>query len=156
MKISELLNEQNVFIGLKSETKEGAISALVDTMEDIFPSETVEAAKKAVLEREAIMSTGVGKGLAIPHGKCAGLEESYAAFALLDEPIDFGAIDNQPVTMMFLLVGSQSQNSVHIKMLSRISRLMNNSAFRDRLMDCSTPAEIVKAFKKEEDQFTKV
>ncbi len=153
MRISQLLNEDNVFITLQAGNKEEAITKLVKSLKNQFPENKVDDALHAVLEREAIMSTGVGKGLAIPHGKCAGLEQSHVAFAILDKPLDYGSIDNQPVSMIFLLIGPDSQNSKHIKMLSRVSRLMNNAVFRDKLLQCEDKESILALFKEEEAQF---
>lgn len=155
MRISELLNENNVFISLKASDKTEAITNLVRTFSDELSPEMVEKALQAVLERESIMSTGVGKGLAIPHGKCPGLEHSFVAFARLEEPLDYGSIDKLPVSMLFLLIGPDTQNSLHIKMLSRISRLMNNSVFRDKLLEADDIATILELFKTEEAQYVR-
>lgn len=100
------------------------------------------------------MSTGVGKGLAIPHGKAAEISENYVAFALLETPIDYGAVDGEPVSMVFLLAGPSSNSSQHIKLLSRISRLMNNNQFRERLKECETAKEILEVFEQEEAHFS--
>ncbi len=99
------------------------------------------------------MSTGVGKQLAIPHGKCDSINEILASFAVLDESVEFESIDNQPVKMVFLLVGPEDKSNHHIKLLSRISRLMNSTAFRDKLLQCDNPDEIFETFKTEEKQY---
>lgn len=150
MNIFSLLDSQSVFPDLKVNDKAEILEKLISSLESKVSNGELEKIRSAVLERESIMSTGVGKGLAIPHGKATGIEETYAAFAILNEPVDYEAIDDQPVNMVFLLVGPQSSNSLHIKMLSRISRLMNNSDFRDRLRNCTTSDEIIEQFKKEE------
>lgn len=146
MSIVKLLSEETVFPALSADTKEELLNTMVDSFQSAVNEKELEQIRTAVLEREKIMSTGVGKGLAIPHGKAAGITNNFAAFALLDEPIDYEAIDDQPVSMVFLLVGPEHQNSMHIKMLSRISRLMNNPAFRDKLSACSTAEEILQTF----------
>ncbi len=150
MNIFSLLDSQSVFPDLKVNDKAEILEKLISSLESKVSNGELEKIRSAVLERESIMSTGVGKGLAIPHGKATGIEETYAAFAILSEPVDYEAIDDQPVNMVFLLVGPQSSNSLHIKMLSRISRLMNNSDFRERLRNCTTSDEIIEQFKKEE------
>lgn len=150
MNIFSLLDPETVFPDLKAKDKAEILDKLISSLENKVSEEEVEKIRAAVIERENIMSTGVGKGLAIPHGKSAAIEQTYAAFAILDEPVDYEAIDNQPVNMVFLLVGPQSSNSLHIKLLSRISRLMNNREFRDRLRECETAEEIIEQFKKEE------
>jgi len=150
MNIFSLLNTDTVLPNLEAQDKAEILEKMVASLENKVPEGELEKIRQAVIEREKIMSTGVGKGLAIPHGKTAGIEQTYAAFAILKDPVDYDAIDDQPVNMVFLLVGPQSSNSLHIKMLSRISRLMNNSDFRDRLRECSTSDEIIEQFKKEE------
>ena len=150
MNIFSLLNTDTVLPNLEAQDKAEILEKMVASLENKVPEGELEKIRHAVIEREKIMSTGVGKGLAIPHGKTAGIEQTYAAFAILRDPVDYDAIDDQPVDMVFLLVGPQSSNSLHIKMLSRISRLMNNSEFRERLRECSTSEEIIEQFKKEE------
>lgn len=150
MNIFSLLDPETVFPDLEVKDKAEILDKLVSSLENKVSSEEVERIRTAVIERENIMSTGVGKGLAIPHGKTPGIEQTYAAFAILKEPVDYDAIDDQPVNMVFLLVGPQSSNSLHIKLLSRISRLMNNREFRNELRDCESAEQIIEQFRKQE------
>lgn len=150
MNIFSLLNTETVLPNLEAADKTEVLDKLVSSLEAKVSNGELEKIREAVFEREKIMSTGVGKGLAIPHGKAAGIEQTYAAFAILKDPVDYEAIDDEPVNMVFLLVGPQASNSLHIKMLSRISRLMNNSEFRSRLQKCSTAEEIIEQFKDQE------
>ncbi|MEX0929099.1 MAG: PTS sugar transporter subunit IIA [Balneolales bacterium] len=155
MKIHELLDDENILPQLRVASKQEAIQKLIDTL-TLDVGNAKETCIKAVLERESIMSTGVGKGLAIPHGKAKGLDKTYAAFAKLDPPIEYDAIDGDPVQLIFLLVGPESQNSLHIKMLSRISRLLNSASFRERLIRCKSRKEMLDAFRLEEEQFIRI
>jgi len=150
MNIFSLLDSQTVFPDLEVNDKAEILDTLVSSLKGKVSNGEIERIRTAVVEREKIMSTGVGKGLAIPHGKTPGIEETFAAFAILNDPVEYEAIDDEPVNMVFLLVGPQSSNSLHIKLLSRISRLMNNSDFRDRLRECSSADEIIACFKDEE------
>jgi len=150
MNIFSLLDSQTVFPDLEVNDKAEILDTLVSSLKGKVSNGEIERIRTAVVEREKIMSTGVGKGLAIPHGKTPGIEETFAAFAILNDPVEYEAIDDEPVNMVFLLVGPQSSNSLHIKLLSRISRLMNNSDFRDRLRECSSADEIISCFKDEE------
>lgn len=150
MNIISLLDRHTVLPDLKASNKEEVLNELISLLSPKVTDQELQAIREAVFEREAIMSTGVGKGLAIPHGKARGISDNYAAFCLLKSPIDYEAIDGEPVSMVFLLVGPQSSNSFHIKMLSRISRLMNNSEFRDELNKCASAEEIIKVFAEEE------
>ena len=115
MTIVSLLNKETVNPKLKASDKDDLLDQLINLLSKKVDDEELQRIRDAVLQRESIMSTGVGKGLAIPHGKARGLAHSYAAFALLDEPVEYNAIDNQPVKMVFLLVGPESENSSHLK-----------------------------------------
>jgi mannitol/fructose-specific phosphotransferase system IIA component (Ntr-type) len=152
MRISDFLSSANVFPNLHVSDKEEAIRTLSASVAVHTPGTTAESLFQAVMERERIMSTGVGKGLAIPHGKVNGLETSEMAFARLVDPIEYGSIDQAPVSLMFLVVGPESQSSHHIRLLSRISRLMNNDAFRIALLSCTTADQILEHFREEELQ----
>ena len=155
MNIYSLLSKDTVVAGLNVENKEELLNSLVDLLKGQVEESQLESIRNAVFEREEIMSTGVGKGLAIPHGKSSDISESYASFAILDEPVEFGSIDDQLVDLVFLLVGPESKNSVHIKLLSRISRLLNSSSFRNKLSGSQTGEEILACFEKEEMQYFK-
>lgn len=150
MHIVSLLNEQTVLPDLKASNKKEALDELISSLSEQVDEQERKAIRKAVFEREKIMSTGVGKGLAIPHGKADDISDNYAAFALLSEAIEYDAIDGEPVNMIFLLVGPQSSNRFHIKMLSRISRLMNNNTFREKLANSLSAEEIIEIFSEEE------
>jgi len=152
MRISDFLSTANVFPRLQVSDKEEAIRTLSASIALRTPGTSAETLFQAVMDRERIMSTGVGKGLAIPHGKVNGLETSQMAFARLVDPIDYGSIDQAPVSLVFLVVGPDSQSSQHIRLLSRISRLMNNDAFRNALSACGTAEEILAHFRQEELQ----
>ncbi|MEX0681348.1 MAG: PTS sugar transporter subunit IIA [Balneolales bacterium] len=156
MKISDLLDNSNVIPALEAHNKKDAINKLIDTLSSKLKNETIESVRQAVMEREEIMSTGVGKGLAIPHGKSKKIEKTYVAFGKLIDPVDYEAIDGEPVNILFLLVGPESQNSVHIKMLSRISRLLNSSAFREKLLSSNSSESIIELFRSEEEHFVRI
>ena len=102
------------------------------------------------------MSTGVGNGFAIPHGKTDAVTDIVAAFAVTAEPIDYQSLDEKPVRLVFLLVGKDNLVGPHIKLLSRISRLMNKEEFRKRLLELKTPKEIIDTFKQEEATYFEV
>ncbi len=153
MDIYSLLNRSSIAAGLKAEDKSDLINELVDLLEPQVGEGQLEKIRESVFEREQIMSTGVGKQLAIPHGKCSGIENILASFAVLDKPVDFDSIDNEPVKLVFLLVGPNSKSSTHIKLLSRISRLMNSASFREKLVQCTTADQIFEAFQNEEIEY---
>jgi len=99
------------------------------------------------------MSTGVGNGFAIPHGKTDAVSDIVAAFAVTAAPIDYQSLDEQPVRLVFLLVGKDSMVGPHIKLLSRISRLMNKEEFRKKLLAAASPKEVLEIFRTEEAMY---
>lgn len=153
MKVSELLKPEFIISDLKGETKEEIINELVDLFKDDSRIEDIEKVRSAILDREKVMSTGVGKGFAIPHGKTNAVKEIIGAFGKIKDGIDYDALDGNPVQLVFLLVGKDNLISTHIKLLSRISRLMNKDDFRHRLMEADSADEIVNLFNDEEEHF---
>lgn len=156
MKVSELLNPGVIISDLKGNKKEDVINELIDLFSDDNRVIDIEKVRSAVLDREKIMSTGVGKGFAIPHGKTNSISDIIAAFGKTKSPIDYDALDNQPVHLVFLLVGKDNLVSKHIKLLSRISRMMNKDDFRNRLLDAGSVEEIIDIFHKEEENYFEV
>jgi fructose-specific phosphotransferase system IIA component len=153
MKISDLLTEEFVVTNLEGSSKEDIINAIVDlaaTSSKVLDKDKMRA---SVFEREQIMSTGVGDGFAIPHGKTDAVSDIVGAFAVTAQPIDYESLDEKPVRLVFLLVSKASAVGVHIKLLSKISRLMNKAEFRNRLLTMQSPKEIIDMFKQEEASY---
>ena len=153
MNLFSLLDKSAILANLSVDHKDELLDEMVNVLKEQVDDEQLKEIRESVFEREKIMSTGVGKSLAIPHGKVASIEENYASFAVLKEPIEFDSIDGEPVKIVFLLVGPEKKNSIHIKLLSRISRLMNSSSFRETLSECTTADEIYEAFLQEEIKY---
>jgi fructose-specific phosphotransferase system IIA component len=153
MKVSELLKPEFIIPELNGESKEEIINELIDLFKNDPRVEDIDKVRSAVLDREKVMSTGVGKGFAIPHGKTNAVKEIIGAFGKIKDGIDYDALDGNPVNLVFLLVGKDNLISTHIKLLSRISRLMNKDDFRHRLTEANTADEIVKLFSDEEEHF---
>lgn len=150
MKISDILEEKLVVTNLPGNSKETIINAMVDIVGQSSKVLDKEKVRNAVFEREKIMSTGVGNGFAIPHGKTDAVSDIVASFGITAEPINYQALDEKPVRLVFLLVGKDNLVGPHIKLLSRISRLMNKEEFRSKLLGLQTPREVIEAFKQEE------
>ena len=148
--IHELLSPATIRVGLAEDTKEAVIDGLLDVLRDEPAMRDAEAAREAVMERERVMSTGVGKGLGLPHAKTSAVTRTLAAFAVTAAPVDFDAIDDRPVRLVFLLIGHERSGLEHIKILSRISRLMNRDAFRERLLDADSPEAVHQLFEEAE------
>lgn len=153
MKICEILKVSKIIPSMKSANKEDAINELIDLFRDDERVRDLDSIKISVQEREKIMSTGVGKGFAIPHAKTNSVNEIIAAFGKLENPIDFQALDDQPVNLVFLLIGKENLAGPHIKLLSRISRMMNIDEFRENLAKAITAEEIYSLFENEEKKY---
>lgn len=153
MKISEYLSTDVIIPELKGNTKIEIINELINLYKYSGKVSDIEKVRAAVIERENIMSTGVGKGFALPHGKTESVNDIIAAFGKSNKPIDYQALDQQPVYLVFLLVGKDNLVSAHIKLLSRISRMMNKVEFREKLKSLNTAEEIFEAFKLEEETY---
>jgi len=154
MKITDILNEDNVRVNLPGTTKEEILNAMIDLAAQSSHVTDKEKMRTAIFEREKIMSTGVGSGFAIPHGKTDAVSNIVAAFATTENAIDYQSLDEQPVRLIFLLVGRDTMVGPHIKLLSRISRLMNKEDFRKKLLGASDVAGMLQIFKDEEAAYT--
>ena len=153
MKLTEILNLDKIIIDFKGSTKEEIINEMIDMFKGDERVTDIESIRTVVLEREKIMSTGVGSGFAIPHGKTNMVTEMVAGFGLLKNPIDFEALDGEPVNLIFMLIGQEDSVGQHIKMLSRISRIMNQESVRDNLANASTTEEIFQIFEEEDSKY---
>jgi PTS system fructose-specific IIC component len=156
MKVTDILKTDFIISELKGNEKTVIINELINLFENDSRVNDIEKVRSAVLEREKIMSTGVGKGFAIPHGKTDAINEIIAAFGKTVTSIEYQALDNKPVNLVFLLVGKDDLVSTHIKLLSRISRMMNKDEFRDKLTKAGSSEEIFDLFKKEEENYFEV
>jgi fructose PTS system EIIBC or EIIC component len=156
MKVHELLNLKYVLTEFKSENKNDVINELVDLLKGDERIIDLEEVRKCVFEREEKMSTGVGKGFAIPHGKTNSVNDILAAFGKSERPIEYNSLDGEPVHLVFLLIGKENLVAKHIKLLSRISRLMNNEEFRKKLVEADSKESILKIFTDEEQNYSDV
>ena len=145
MRLVEILKPENIKVPLEAHSKVEAITELVNVL---GKNNAVADAKKvleAVLERESTRTTGIGNGLAIPHGKCNGAKDLIMAIGKCATPIDFQAIDGRPVSLIWLLVSPPDKTGPHIHALARISRLMTIEKFRQSLAAAQTPQEVFDA-----------
>jgi len=142
-----------VVSGLEGDSKEDIINALVDLIGTSQKVQDRDKVRQAIFDREKLMSTGVGNGFAIPHGKTDAVTDIVAAFAVTARPIDYQSLDEKPVRLVFLLIGKDNMVGPHIKLLSRISRLMNKEQFRSQLLTLKTPREIIDLFRQEEASY---
>ncbi len=132
MEISDLLSAEGVIPSLKVSGKKQALQELAAKA-----AQLTDLPERAIfdilLERERLGTTGIGGGIAIPHGKLPTLDRLYGIFARLDSPVDFDAIDDQPVDLFFLLLAPESAGADHLKALARVSRLLRDKMVCDKL-----------------------
>ena len=132
MEISDLIGPDSVVANLRSTSKKQALQELAKRAADITGMHE-RAIFEVLLERERLGTTGVGNGIAIPHGKLPNLDRLYGLFARLGRPIDFDSIDEQPVDLIFLLLAPESAGADHLKALARVSRLLRDKAVCEKL-----------------------
>ncbi len=135
MNMREALKESCVIADLKGATKKEILSELVSSFKEAGIIPSVEEAVAVILEREKLGSTGIGDGIAIPHGKMKGIDRILCAFGRSKEGVPFDAVDGKPVHIFFLLLAPEDSAGLHIQMLSRISRILRDPAFRKRLTE---------------------
>ena len=150
MQLIDLLTLDRIKIPLESRSKEQVLAELVEVVAaGLEPAQRAELLR-AVRDREAVLSTGIGHGVAIPHGKSPILPGLLMAAGVAAEPVDFDALDGQPVRLFFLLVGPESAAGPHIKALSRIARLIRSEEVRASLMSAGTADAFSAALKQSE------
>ena len=153
MKISDILSTDVISVNMEVSDKEDSINKVINLAAKSNKISDVNKVAQTIFEREKLVSTGVGKGFAIPHGKTDAISDVVAAFAITKDPIDFDSIDGEPVRFIFLLIGKENLLNTHIKLLSRISRLMNKDEFSEKLIEAKTSEEVLNIFKEEEKNY---
>jgi len=142
MILTQILQPTCIMAPLASTNKDDAIEELINLLADNDCLAERGEALEAVLAREQTRSTGIGSGIAIPHGKCSAAKELVMAVGIATDPIEFDSIDNKPVNIILLLVSPPDQTGPHIQALARISRLMLDEQFKSQLEKAQSPEEV--------------
>ena len=142
MRLSELLSPARIRVPLRAADKEGVLRELVEMVGNGGLSDEVLA---AILERERQFPTGIGYGVAVPHGKTPALSALVVVAGTTPAPVPYETIDGEPVRLFFMLAGPESAAGAHVKALSRISRLVRREPVRGRLLGARTPEEFYRA-----------
>jgi len=153
MRLTDVLKPEYIKIPLKSKDRDGSIEQLIEVLNEQEIITSKQPVYNAVLEREKLMTTGVGNGIAIPHCKHKDSPEFAVCLGVHPKGIDFKAIDKKPVKIVFLLVGPEHNPGLHIKLLSRISRLMSNEELRNQLQACDSTEKAFELIQEEENYF---
>jgi len=135
--LTELLSPDRVLLPLPAGDRQTAIAVLTRRLADLANAR-YDAVLDAVLERESVQSTGIGFGVAIPHGRCAAVQELSMVAGVSARPVPFDAIDGEPVRLFFLIVGPEASAGLHVKLLSRIARLVRRDSVRQQLVEATT------------------
>ncbi|MDR1784522.1 MAG: PTS sugar transporter subunit IIA [Endomicrobium sp.] len=151
MKIMDFLDQDSIIVDLKAYDKKSAIIELVEVLKNRKKVKKVDEVIGVVLEREKLGSTGIGQGVAIPHGKTDALQEQIGVLGISQKGIEFNSLDGEPVHIIFLLLGPVDVMGEHLKALSRISRLFKDKFLRQAIRNAVTAEEIVKIIQQEDD-----
>jgi len=150
MKIMEILVRDALILDLGVRNKREVLVEMSNAMAKVEPKIEANRLLEVLLEREALQSTGIGEGVAIPHGKLVGLDRLVASFARSAEGVDFDSIDGQLTHHFFLLVVPEQSGGRYLKALARISRFFRDASFRQRLTEAETAADVIRAIEDED------
>jgi PTS system nitrogen regulatory IIA component len=137
MGLDELLSAEAVIPNLKARCKRDVLAALADRASELTGVEASDI-REILTEREQLGSTGVGRGVAIPHGRIEGVSRVIGVLARLDKPVDFESVDDQPVDLVFLLLAPADASAAHLKALAKVSRLFRDDDAREALRGAKT------------------
>lgn len=153
MKLSELIDEDYILTELKAKDKKGVLEELVDALVRREPSFDKKALVKVLLERERLGSTGIGDGVAIPHGKFHGITHPIISFGRSRKGLDFESMDGEAAFLFFLLVAPENSASMHLKALAKIAKILKNSSFRKILMEAPGKRELYQTIIQNDEDF---
>jgi PTS system nitrogen regulatory IIA component len=151
VKIAEILDPAAIVAELKGTTKKDVLAELTEALVAARPSLNRDEVIRVLLERERLGSTGIGDGVAIPHGKLKHLDHQLIAFGLSRKGVDFDAMDGKPARLFFLLIAPEDSVGIHLKTLARISKLLKASQVRDRLQAAGNRQQIHDIIAEEEE-----
>jgi len=152
MILTQILQPTCVKVPLDSNDKDSAITEMVDLLAAANQIEDRDTVLEAVLIREQTRSTGIGSGIAIPHGKCSGVKELVMAIGIAKTPLEFDSIDQKPVSIIVLLASPTDRTGPHIQALARISRLMLDDKFKEQLQNSGSAEEVYDLINKKEHE----
>lgn len=152
MKIAEILQEQCIVADIKGKTKREIITELVEALAKARLIEDVEAVVNVVMDREKLGSTGIGNGVAVPHGKLKNIKNIMCAFGRSQSGVDFDAVDRSPVHIFFLVLAPEDSASLHLKVLSRITKILRDQSLRKKVIKLTTVHDIYTSILEEDEK----
>lgn len=153
MKIKQILAKDSIISHLKATTKEQAIEEIAALIAETHGRNSPDEIIQVLIEREKLGSTGIGNGVAIPHGKLRTINQIVTGFGRSLSGIEFDSQDGKPAHLFFVLLAPENAASLHLKALARLSRLLKDQSFRDKLMDAKTGEEIYNEIIAEDEKF---
>ncbi len=153
MKLPEIIEENNIIPELKAKDKKGVLEELAEVISSHEPSIDKGALVKVLVERERLGSTGIGDGVAIPHGKMNGVSRPIISFGRSRQGLDFDSMDGQPAHLFFLLIAPEDSSSVHLQVLAKIAKILKNRDFRKKLMEPGTKKELYQTIVQTDEEF---
>ncbi|MCP4578098.1 MAG: PTS sugar transporter subunit IIA [Deltaproteobacteria bacterium] len=142
MRLSEILAIDNIIPELKAKDKKGVLGELAEVIARYDANIDREVLLKVLIEREHLGSTGIGDGVAIPHGKLSSVKQPIVSFGRSKKGLDFDSMDGQPAYLFFLLLAPENSSGVHLQVLTKIARILKSSTFRKALMQVDSREEI--------------
>jgi len=152
MRILDVLHRETILSDLKAKDKKGIIAELAAPVADMASIDHEELVR-VLMEREHLGSTGIGGGIGIPHGKLKSLDTLVLGFGISRKGVDFESIDQRPTRIFFLLVTPENSTGLHLKLLARISRILKNELFKEKLLNASNRDEIFDIITEEDEEF---
>ncbi len=153
MKITDILSPDMVIADLKGTTKPDVLNELAKALTSKYKEISLAELNAVLAERERLGSTAIGDGIAIPHGKLRGVTKIIGAFGRHVQGVDFDSLDGGPSQLFFVLVAPEDSASLHLKALARVSRLLKESSFRERLLAAKDADEIYRLIKEEDSKY---
>ncbi len=153
MKITDILDPESVLPDLQGANKPAILRELASCLAAQHREIHVEELSAVLMERERLGSTAIGDGIAIPHGKIKGVGKILGVFGRHLKGVDFESLDGNVTHLFFMLVAPEDSSSLHLKALARVSRLLKDAAFRDRLLKAPDSAEIFRLIKEEDGRY---
>jgi PTS system nitrogen regulatory IIA component len=153
MKMLDILDRECIIPELRSRTKKEVLEELAGALLNCKADLDKEALVEVLLEREQLGSTGIGDGIAIPHGKVPDLDELIVSFGRSTPGVEFDSMDGRPTHLFFLLIAPENSAGVHLRALAKISRLLKSAHFRQRLLEAGTEEELFRVIQEEDKKF---
>ena len=153
MELPEIIEENNIIPELKAKDKKGVLEELAGVISRHESSIDKGALVKVLVERERLGSTGIGDGVAIPHGKMNGVSRPIISFGRSMQGLDFDSMDGQPAHLFFLLIAPEDSSSVHLQVLAKIAKILKNRDFRKKLMEPGTKEELYQTIVQTDEEF---